>query len=77
MTIMNQVRTFRVIDAEDGGCFNHVRHAEAERDDDPMDVRVEKRRREAEHKRAVWTQNYYRNAKQLLVVPCDQDGNPI
>lgn len=71
-----RVETFRVV-ASNGGTLNLVKVALNERDNEPLDVKVEKRRQEAELKRQQWSYNYFDHTEALKIVPCDWLGNPI
>lgn len=77
MTVRTE--TFRVV-GSNGGTLNLVRTAMNERDSDPHDIRVEKRRQEAELKRQQWYNNYFACLgidENLAIIPCDGRGNPI
>ena len=74
MTLFNQVRTFRVMGPK--GCLNFVETATAERPTDDIDTQVEKRRLEAEQKRAQWMATYFVGTT-VTVVPCNSLGDPV
>lgn len=70
-----QATTFRVMDYH-GNSLNHVRYVESERPTDSLEIMVEKRKEEAERKRARWAAGYFINER-LQVVPCDAQGHPV
>lgn len=71
-----RVETFRVV-AANGSTLNLVKTAVNERDSEPMDIKVEKRRQEAELKRQQWSYNYFGHTETLRIVACDRQGNII
>jgi hypothetical protein len=50
--------TFKIICRDSGGCLNHIQVADNERDNDTLEVRVEKRRQQAQRLQQRWQSNY-------------------
>lgn len=78
-TYSQRVETFRVV-ASNGGTLNLIQHATTESSSDSYDVRIEKRRQEAELKRQQWYYNYFSCLgidETLTVVPCDSQGHAL
>lgn len=66
--------TFRVMLGKD--TLNYVQTATAERDDDSLAMRIEKRRKEAIHKAQGWSATQYQG-QPIRVVPCNAQGKPL
>lgn len=71
--------TFRVV-GSNGGTMNLIKTASTENPSDAHEVRVEKRRQEAELKRQQWYYNYFSCLgidETLSIVACDSQGYPL
>lgn len=69
-------KTYKVLIKADNSCLNHVRHADAERDVDGVDVRNKKRLDEAMTKMRAWSDSVYRDTA-LVIAECDNAGKVL
>lgn len=68
--------TYRIVDAADGGCLNHIKSADNERPTDTQATRNEKRLFAAQAMKQRWEQNCLLSAT-LKIVECDDQGFPL
>lgn len=79
MTTLNNVekeKTYKVVDARDGGVYNHVTYAAREKADDDLTTRNKRRLEEAGQLLQGW-QNRYDPTLHLKVIACDRWGTPL
>lgn len=68
------VETFRVMVGDQ--TLNRIERVDNERESDPIEARIERRRLDAVHKAQRWQASYYKD-ETVRVVPCDGQNNPI